>query len=229
LTEHTTTDCLLFPDIFDRPVVAKFDQQQGSSDGGAVLLKAANQRLGLTSALAACLKEERQPGKILHEIEELLTQRVRERVQLQGPRILLDRLFESALRLQPPEGIQMVHGRRPGTPFQRMMESSRSASPVMFPKHGNDGSSGMGISERVVSLKRLLNSPVGQRQHLPRGREREVGRNRIVIGHPHVGQGILRVLFDCSLKARLALGQPLGREMVLMVATLPVGLPCRET
>jgi len=76
LTEHTTTECLLFPDIFDRPVVAKFDQRQGSSDGGAVLLKAANQRLGLTSALAACLKEERQPGKILHEIEELLTQRV---------------------------------------------------------------------------------------------------------------------------------------------------------
>src|SRR5258705_4740613 len=76
LTEHTTTECLLFPDIFDRPVVAKFDHQQGSSDGGAILLKAANQRLGITSALAACLQEERQPGKILHEIEELLTQRV---------------------------------------------------------------------------------------------------------------------------------------------------------
>jgi len=29
-----------------------------------------------TSALAACLREERQPGKILHEMEELLTQRV---------------------------------------------------------------------------------------------------------------------------------------------------------
>src|SRR5207253_7079407 len=76
LTEHITTECLLFPDIFDRPVVAKFDHEQGSSDGGAILLKAANQRLGLTSALAACLKEERQSGKILHEIEELLTQRV---------------------------------------------------------------------------------------------------------------------------------------------------------
>jgi hypothetical protein len=76
LTEHTTTQCLLFPDILDRPVVAKFDQRQGSSDGGAVLLKAADQRLGLTSPLAVCLKEERQPGKVLHEIEELLTQRV---------------------------------------------------------------------------------------------------------------------------------------------------------
>jgi Transposase DDE domain group 1 len=76
LIEHTTTECLLFPDLFDRPVVAKFDQQQGSSDGGAVLLKAADQRLGLTASLAACLKDERQPGKTWHEIEELLTQRV---------------------------------------------------------------------------------------------------------------------------------------------------------
>ena len=40
MNEHTTTQCLLFPEIFDRPVVAKFDQSQGSSDGGAVLLKA---------------------------------------------------------------------------------------------------------------------------------------------------------------------------------------------
>jgi hypothetical protein len=41
LTEHTTTDGLLFPDIFDQPVVAKFDQPKGSSDGGAIPLKAA--------------------------------------------------------------------------------------------------------------------------------------------------------------------------------------------
>jgi hypothetical protein len=76
LTEHTTTDCLLFPDIFDRPVVAKFDQRQGSSDGGAILLQAAERRLGLTSALAACLRDDRQPGKVQHALSELLTQRV---------------------------------------------------------------------------------------------------------------------------------------------------------
>ena len=76
MTEHTTTDCLLFPDIFDRPVVAKFDQRQGSSDGGAILLKAAERRLGLTSALAAGLRDDRQPGKVRHELHELITQRV---------------------------------------------------------------------------------------------------------------------------------------------------------
>jgi Transposase DDE domain group 1 len=76
LNEHTTTDCLLFPDIFDRPVVAKFDQLQSSSDGGAILLKAAERRLGLTSALVACLRDDRQPRKVWHELRELITQRV---------------------------------------------------------------------------------------------------------------------------------------------------------
>jgi len=76
LSEHTTTDCLLFSDIFDRPVVAKFDQRQSSSDGGAILLKAAEHRLGLTSALAAGLRDDRQPGKVQHELRELITQRV---------------------------------------------------------------------------------------------------------------------------------------------------------
>jgi hypothetical protein len=76
LNEHTITECLLFPDIFDRPVVAKFDQRQGSSDGGAILLQAAERRLGLTSALAACLRDDRQTGKVQHELRELITQRV---------------------------------------------------------------------------------------------------------------------------------------------------------
>ena len=76
MSEHTTTQCVLFPGIFNRPVVAKFDQSQSSSDGGAVLLKAADRELGLTAALAACLKDDRQAAKIDHELDELLTQRV---------------------------------------------------------------------------------------------------------------------------------------------------------
>ena len=76
VSEHTTRQCVLFPGIFERPVVAQFDQAQGSSDGGAVLLKAADRELGLTAALAACLKDERQEGKIRHELDELLTQRI---------------------------------------------------------------------------------------------------------------------------------------------------------
>ena len=57
-------------------MVAKFDQRQGSSDGGAILLQAAERRLGLTSALAGCLRDDRQAGKVQHELRELITQRV---------------------------------------------------------------------------------------------------------------------------------------------------------
>ena len=76
MPEHTTTQCVLFPGIFKRPVIAKFDQTESSSDGGAVLLKAADRELGLITALAACLKDDRQEGKVRHEINELLTQRI---------------------------------------------------------------------------------------------------------------------------------------------------------
>jgi len=57
-------------------VVAKFDQRQGSSDGGAILLQAAERRLGLTSALATCMRDDRQSGKVEHQLSELITQRV---------------------------------------------------------------------------------------------------------------------------------------------------------
>jgi hypothetical protein len=57
-------------------VVAKFDQEHGRSEGGALLLKAVDEPLGLSRWLAACLEDSRQPGKVRHEIEELLCQRM---------------------------------------------------------------------------------------------------------------------------------------------------------
>lgn len=73
---HSVTQRLLFADLFDKPLVASFDQTHGSSDGGAVLLKAADRRLGLTERIAGCLRDGRQPGKIDHELIELLRQRI---------------------------------------------------------------------------------------------------------------------------------------------------------
>lgn len=55
MLSQTITQCVLFPELFDKPLVAQFDQSHTSSDGGAVLLKAADQRLELTASLAACL------------------------------------------------------------------------------------------------------------------------------------------------------------------------------
>jgi hypothetical protein len=66
----------MFPGLFRKRVVARFDQLHGSSDGGALLLKAVDLRLGLTEQLAGCLRDGRDPNKITHELEELLMQRV---------------------------------------------------------------------------------------------------------------------------------------------------------
>jgi Transposase DDE domain group 1 len=59
-----------------QPVIARFDQAHASSDGGAVLLKAVDDRLGLTARLAASVTDGRQPGKVQHELIELVRQRV---------------------------------------------------------------------------------------------------------------------------------------------------------
>jgi hypothetical protein len=74
--DDTTGQSVLFPELFGKKLVAKFDQRQGSSDGGAILLKAADERLGLSAALAGSLRDRRQPGKIEHTVHELLSQRL---------------------------------------------------------------------------------------------------------------------------------------------------------
>ena len=43
MRDSTTTPCVLFPDLFRKPLVAQFDRPDVSSDGGAIVLKAAAQ------------------------------------------------------------------------------------------------------------------------------------------------------------------------------------------
>jgi Transposase DDE domain group 1 len=76
MQEQSIAQCLLFPELFGKPVVAQFDQPHSSSDGGALLVKAVDQQVGLTERLAACLDDPRQPGKVEHELPELVRQRV---------------------------------------------------------------------------------------------------------------------------------------------------------
>lgn len=71
-----TTQSVLFPEFFSKPVVASFDQDHSSSDGGAILLSAVDAKLKLTERLAACIEEARQSGKIAHPLRDLLRQRV---------------------------------------------------------------------------------------------------------------------------------------------------------
>ncbi len=76
MRNDTTRQSVVFKDLFGKPVVARFDQPDSSSDGGAVLLKACDERLGLTDALARCLPDGRQQSKVAHSFHDLVRQRV---------------------------------------------------------------------------------------------------------------------------------------------------------
>jgi len=58
------------------PVVVEFDAPEISSDGGALLLRQMEERLGLTAGFAACLSDQRDPQRIQHARQEQVRQRV---------------------------------------------------------------------------------------------------------------------------------------------------------
>ena len=76
MNDETISQTVLFPDLFDRPLVATFDQPHASSDGGAVLLKAAERRYGLIDGFTRCVVDDRQPGKVRHSLGDLVAQRI---------------------------------------------------------------------------------------------------------------------------------------------------------
>ena len=76
MSNITTKQSVLLKGLSKKTVVAQFDQDHASSDGGAVLLKACDERLGLSASLAACLSDNRQPGKVKHSLQELFQQRM---------------------------------------------------------------------------------------------------------------------------------------------------------
>ena len=76
MSNDTIPQTVLFPDLFNKPLVATFDQPHASSDGGAILLKAAEARYGLIDGFARCLVDDRQSGKVRHTLEDLLAQRI---------------------------------------------------------------------------------------------------------------------------------------------------------
>ncbi len=76
MRNDTIPQTVLFPELFNKPLVATFDQPHASSDGGAILLKAAEARYRLIDGFARCLVEDRQSGKVRHTLEDLLAQRI---------------------------------------------------------------------------------------------------------------------------------------------------------
>jgi len=62
--------------LLGKQICARFDGGELSSDGGVMLLSEADQRLGLTAALAACVPDPRAQNQIDHDWVTLFAQRV---------------------------------------------------------------------------------------------------------------------------------------------------------
>ena len=79
-TASSTTDCknqpLLFQDLGPRQVVADFSGGTLSSDGGVLLLRQVDRGLGVSRGLAGCFYDLRDPTFVVHEVEQLLAQRL---------------------------------------------------------------------------------------------------------------------------------------------------------
>ncbi len=70
-----TEDTLLpfdLPAVSRKKVTADFEGESISSDGGLVLLRAAERRVGLAEALAGCIREWRDPERVVHTLPAML-------------------------------------------------------------------------------------------------------------------------------------------------------------
>ena len=74
------TECnqekLEFPGFGGRKIQADFGGGQVSSDGGLLLVRQVDRRLGLTQRLAERLPDPRDPARITHSLQTLLHQRL---------------------------------------------------------------------------------------------------------------------------------------------------------
>src|SRR5258707_7466996 len=67
---------------FDLPSVARkklsvgFDGGQLSSDAGVLVLRSVEKKLGLAARLASCMRDRRNPERIVHPLEEMLRLRM---------------------------------------------------------------------------------------------------------------------------------------------------------
>ena len=73
---NCTSEGLSFPTCRKRRVEAAFDGGEVTSNGGVLLLRQADRRLGLTAAVARGLPDGRQRAKVHHRLVDMLRQRV---------------------------------------------------------------------------------------------------------------------------------------------------------
>src|SRR5271154_7137609 len=65
-----------FPAVGGKKVTAAFDGGRLTSDGGVMLLAAAERRLGIADTLAALISDPRDPNLVTHSVADILRARI---------------------------------------------------------------------------------------------------------------------------------------------------------
>lgn len=73
---NRTAQRIEFGRVGRRVIEANFDGGDLSSDGGLMLLRWVDERIGLTQAVAAAFSDPRDPAKITHRLRDLIAQRL---------------------------------------------------------------------------------------------------------------------------------------------------------
>lgn len=58
--------------VCGKPIIARFDGGQLSSDGGVLALREIEARLGIAERLAACVTDRRAPERVIHSVADIL-------------------------------------------------------------------------------------------------------------------------------------------------------------
>ena len=61
---------------FSRQVIGQFNGNLLTTEGGALLLRQADRKIGLLRRVAACFTDHRQPERVEHELDEMVAQRI---------------------------------------------------------------------------------------------------------------------------------------------------------
>ncbi|HWP00452.1 MAG TPA: transposase, partial [Methylococcus sp.] len=71
-----TADEMMFGRLGRRGIEANFRGGAISSDGGVMLLRQLDRRLGISKAVAKALSDPRDPDRITHTLQDLIAQRL---------------------------------------------------------------------------------------------------------------------------------------------------------
>ena len=106
--DDDTTEPFGFPAIGRKKVVAAFDGGRLTSDGGVMLLAAAERQLGLSDRLAALISDPRDPSRVVHPLADIRRARI---LAIAGGYEDADDLD----RLRRDPGFKLARGRLPDT------------------------------------------------------------------------------------------------------------------